>query len=252
MASVSRPEDTGPPQLFYSETEAKKYQESSRMSEIQTKLSQRAVELLALPDDGQPRFILDIGCGTALSGEVLQDEGHYWVGMDISRHMLNVAVDRELDGDYVQSDMGEGVPFRPGTFDGAISISALQWLCNADTKDQIPQKRLKVFFDSLYASLAIGTRAVFQFYPANPSQIEMITVAAMKCGFTTRLVVDFPNSAKAKKFYLCLYCGAQQNFEAPTALGVDDAVEGVDFIDRTRDKKKGKKKDKKPVKSREW
>jgi 18S rRNA (guanine1575-N7)-methyltransferase len=57
----------------------------------------------------------------------------------------------------------------------------------------------------------------------------MITIAAMKSGFTTRLVVDFPNSAKAKKFYLCLYCGHQPNIDTPNALGVDEAIEGIDF-----------------------
>jgi 18S rRNA (guanine1575-N7)-methyltransferase len=44
--------------------------------------------LLALPDD-YPAFILDIGCGSGLSGEVLSDNGHYWVGMDISQSMLS-------------------------------------------------------------------------------------------------------------------------------------------------------------------
>ncbi len=47
-----------------------------------------ALELLALPDD-YPGLILDIGCGSGLSGEVLSDNGHYWVGIDISQSMLS-------------------------------------------------------------------------------------------------------------------------------------------------------------------
>ena len=35
--------------------------------------------------------------------------------------------------------MGQGLPFRAGSFDGAISISALQWLCNADKKSNNPK-----------------------------------------------------------------------------------------------------------------
>ena len=31
-----------------------------------------------------------------------------------------VAVDREVEGDVVLSDIGEGVPFRAGTFDGVV------------------------------------------------------------------------------------------------------------------------------------
>ena len=50
-------------------------------------------------------------------------------------------------------------------------------------------------------------RAVFQFYPETPSQMEMITTAAMKCGFGGGCVIDYPNSTKASKCYLVLFAG---------------------------------------------
>lgn len=59
---------------------------------------QRALELLALPQDGTPRLLLDIGCGSGLSGEALTECGHNWVGLDISEAMLDVAVEREVRG----------------------------------------------------------------------------------------------------------------------------------------------------------
>jgi len=55
--------------------------------------------------------------------------------MDISRDMLNVAMERATEGDLYEMDMGHGLPFRPGVFDAAISISALQWLCVASKKE---------------------------------------------------------------------------------------------------------------------
>jgi 18S rRNA (guanine1575-N7)-methyltransferase len=45
--------------------------------------------------------------------------------------MLDVAAEREVEGDLCLHDLGHGLPIRPGTVDGAISISAVQWLCNA-------------------------------------------------------------------------------------------------------------------------
>ena len=93
-------------------------------------------------------------------------------------------------------------------------------LCNADSRSHIPQRRLKTFFGSLYQSLAKGARclfarnicpcstkafenvyalaqslaqltlshpvyrAIFQFYPETPQQMELITSAAMRCGFS--------------------------------------------------------------------
>lgn len=65
---------------------------STRMIEIQNDMSERAIELLALPDD-QPCFVLDIGCGSGLSGECLDEQGHYWIGIDISISMLSKSTD---------------------------------------------------------------------------------------------------------------------------------------------------------------
>lgn len=55
-------------------------------------MSERALELLNLPpvEEGGPKFLLDIGCGSGLSGEILEAAGHYWVGIDISTHMLGM------------------------------------------------------------------------------------------------------------------------------------------------------------------
>jgi len=64
--------------------------------------------------------------------------------------------------DFVQLDMGAGLPFQAAVFDGAISISAIQWLCHSNSKRDNPQKRLLKFFESLFACLSRSARAVFQ------------------------------------------------------------------------------------------
>lgn len=217
---MARPEHSGPPELFYNEQEASKYSSNSHIIAIQSEMSERALELLALPDD-LPCYLLDIGCGSGLSGEVLTDAGHHWIGVDVSEAMLRVAQeDREVVGDLILKDIGTGLPFRPGSFDGAISISAIQWLCHANSRDENPRRRLLRFFQSLYACLGRGTRAVFQFYPENADQSELITTQAMRAGFSGGLVVDFPNSAKAKKIYLVLMTGGMQ--QLPKALTAEN------------------------------
>ena len=75
MGKGERPEHAAPPEQNYNDTEASKYTTSSRVIEIQEKLTARALELLALPDDGIPKFILDVGCGSGLSGQVLSEQG---------------------------------------------------------------------------------------------------------------------------------------------------------------------------------
>lgn len=60
---------------------------STRVQQIQADMTYRALELLNLPPD-EPAFLLDIGCGSGLSGEILDEEGHIWVGCDIAPSML--------------------------------------------------------------------------------------------------------------------------------------------------------------------
>eukprot|EP01121_Diplochlamys_sp_Union-15-3_P009499 TRINITY_DN2592_c0_g2_i1.p1 TRINITY_DN2592_c0_g2~~TRINITY_DN2592_c0_g2_i1.p1 ORF type:complete len:302 (+),score=65.98 TRINITY_DN2592_c0_g2_i1:50-907(+) len=223
---MSRPEHTAPPEIFYNEKESKKYTYNSHMIDVQNKLASRCLELLNLPFDSGPKFILDLGCGSGLSGQVLEENGHFWVGLDISKAMLDICADREVEGDIFQWDMGHGLSFRPGVFDAAISVSALQWLCNADTVYNIPIKRITKFFQSLYSCLARGARAVFQVYPEDPKQMELLTSCAMKAGFTGGLVVDYPHSTRAKKYYLCLFAGVLPNQKQPELPPALTGMEG--------------------------
>lgn len=260
---ASRPERVAPPEIFYDDTEARKYTSSSRIIDIQASLSERALELLALPEDGVPKLLLDIGCGSGLSGETLSEEGHQWIGLDISPSMLNIALEREVEGDLLLSDMGQGLGLRPGVIDGAISISAVQWLCNADRSSHNPRLRLKAFFTSLYRCLANGAKAVFQVYPENVDQRELILNAAMHAGFSGGIVVDFPHSSKKRKEFLVLGCG-QLSTKASLSKGKtedeemlsdeeseDEENQTVRLSDRHRPFKK-QRKNNKSSKGKEW
>ncbi|KAF9212707.1 hypothetical protein BGZ81_005776 [Podila clonocystis] len=255
---MSRPEHQAPPEIVYGGDEAAKYTGNSRIAAIQAEMAARAVELLNLPE-GYPGYILDVGCGSGLSGEVLDEEGHVWVGFDIAPAMLEVALEQEATGDLFLQDAGQGMAFRPGTFDGCISISVLQWLCNADKTSHHPKARLTRFFSTLYSSLRRGARAIFQFYPENDDQVQLIMGCAVRCGFEGGLVVDYPNSKKAKKFYLCLFAGQEVNGvkqQLPAALGEDEEGEpnetGVQYTSKKRNDSRIRSNKRKPSKDKNW
>ncbi|EAN85418.1 hypothetical protein, conserved [Trypanosoma cruzi] len=268
----SRPEFENPPDVLYNKTGATRYTSSTRVQTVQRAMTLRALELLGIPS-GRQALLLDIGCGSGISGDVIREVGHTWIGVDISKDMLMLAKeleekeesevgkeedshsdgqdglkecggcnpgndlknvkwglitesddddkDEDEDGneentgtmtgpsmvEVLRGDMGQGLPFRPGSFDGAVSISAVQWLCQSDCRGHVPQRRLRALFQSLYNALHRGAKAALQFYPSNVEQVHMITRAAMLCGFTGGVVVDFPHSAKAKKHYLVIQAG---------------------------------------------
>eukprot|EP00980_Cylindrotheca_fusiformis_P026065 scaffold15305_cov126-Cylindrotheca_fusiformis.AAC.3 len=275
---MSRPELTGHASLFYNEKEARKYNSSSRMVNVQREITLRAIELLLLPPD-QASFVLDIGCGSGLSGQVLEELGHVWVGCDISRDMLRVARERMEDsfsdgdgdmnqddketdeeddakqstGDLLHHDMGTGLPFRPATFDACISISALQWLCYSNSASQNPKRRLLRFFSHLYAILKKSARAVLQFYPETAEQAVLISECATAVGFGGGVVVDYPNSAKAKKHYLVLSCDRTSRQQMPTSLSGAEEPSHVHVSAASRGHKKERPiRKRKGVKTKEW
>lgn len=216
-------------------------------------MATRALELLSLPaDDSTSRLILDLGCGSGISSQVISQAGHNWIGMDISESMIRVAKEdldaaceskdmeqddeEENDSDYDEEeederephlsdllvhDMGNGVCFRPGTFDGCISISALQWLFHSNRSYENPKKRLTRLFVTLHSALTRSARAVFQFFPSNADQIDLALACASKAGFSGGVVVDYPNSTKAKKYYLCLMTGGN-GIAAPMPKGLTE------------------------------
>lgn len=250
--SAPPPPPTSSADVHYDDVEARKYTTSSRIQNIQASMTQRALELLDLPG---PSLILDVGCGSGLSGEILSavppDEGgpHAWIGMDVSASMLDVALQRDVEGDLLLADIGQGVPFRAGAFDAAVSISAIQWLCNAESSETSPAQRLARFFGGLYQSLKRGGRAVCQFYPKNDAQRQMITAAAVKAGFGAGLLEDDPET-KNVKVYLVLTVGG----DATGGRDITSVVEGMDGVDVQDSRKRGTKGGKGEIKkgSKAW
>lgn len=137
------------------------------------------------------------------------------------------------------------------------SISVIQWLFNAETSHPTssPPHRLMRFFTTLHSALRNPSRAVLQFYPTSDDQIQLVTSIAQKAGFGGGIVVDFPNSKKARKVFLCLFVGGGGAQQVPKGLEGDE-VDGESRARYERRREKVSKRDKngrrKSIKAKDW
>jgi 18S rRNA (guanine1575-N7)-methyltransferase len=205
---------------------------------IQQSLTHRALELLDL-DSRIPRFVLDIGCGSSISGSVILESGHFSCGVDIAHEMLLRALERippESPNSLARVDVGLGLPFRPGVFNVAVGIDVLQWLFHNYPGDAPVQKRLRAFFESLHGCLQCGGKAVFNFAPRDADQAEMLSIVTTRCGFGGGIKIDAPDSPRARIAWLLLEVGGV----SPDGVDEQFAAAGCTVVPALHHKARGK------------
>jgi 18S rRNA (guanine1575-N7)-methyltransferase len=86
---------------------------------------------------------------------------------------------------------------------------------------------------------------VLQFYPETEGQSATVMAEAKKAGFGGGIVVDYPESKKARKYYLCLVAGSTNASTFSTPVGLQEETDQK--IKRRKDRK-----DKKPETRKEF
>ena len=221
-ASLDKPENDLPDSTTAADThydvkEAARYTERNAL--LQHELASSCLDLLTsrAGEALQSRLLLDLGCGSGLSAASIEAAGHTWVGVDVAREMLLLAAGARggagatlsnrgppLDahthdhasapgarcGGLIQGDMAS-LPLRSRAFfDGAISVSTLQWLCEgrgAGGKGGIDGGggsgervgALKRFFGRLRLTLKDDACAVFQWYPTPAQALQALQVTCV-------------------------------------------------------------------------
>ncbi len=186
VKNKNRPEDKTNAEEYF-EKYGEDYAKSNAIRNIQHKITLRAIELAQWPKGAR---ILDLGCGSGFSMEVLDSKGYKSVGIDISDKMLQFA--KESGFDVRKADARE-LPFEDESFDGILSISMLQWLGKKDVE--------KVALEC-YRVLKQGGTGIIQFYPRSEDEMIRVGRAFVKAGFTGEFAIDNPKNARKRKIYL--------------------------------------------------
>ena len=85
-------------------------------------------EILSRVDFQDSKEIVDIGCGTGSFLGLIQsllENGHSFVGIDLSHEMIKIAHAKHPDIDFVVAD-SDNLPLREGYFDRILSVTHLQ------------------------------------------------------------------------------------------------------------------------------
>lgn len=122
--------------------------------------------------------------------------------------MLDAALECDIEGDLVLSDIGHGLAVHQGCIGGGIRVSILESLCNADRSSHHPRERFRFFIASLYACLAVGAKAVLQVYVENDDHMDMIKSAALQVEFSRIVWKITPRAQGQRKRFLVLSTGA--------------------------------------------
>ena len=132
---------------------------------------------------------IDIGCGLGFSSDMLLADGYVVAGVDIILEMLLRTRDRDLVEPWLAAaattpsrHRRRTCPFRPGSFDLAFSVAALQWLPTADVKSALARAVAEVVSPS--------GRLGFHLFPKSKADAIELGTMLKDAGFEGGIQID--------------------------------------------------------------
>ena len=183
---------------FFGE-KAREYEENKNLKKLQIETVHRALDLL---EDNNPNIniekLLDIGCGTGWSMEIMKERGYTDIqGVDISEDMLAFA--REKEFEVQQADIRERLPFIDEEFRSIIAISVMNFVEEGCKSENEIEQRYKHVADEIFRILKPGGRAVLQHFK-KPKNVEELMLTQFRHKFTGGVIIDDENLRKEKRF----------------------------------------------------
>ncbi len=195
--STNRPEDLGQSAFEYYESGlGRAHVETGAVRRVQRELALRALMHAQIPLNEK---VLDAGCGSGFSLEVLKEAGYKPEGFDISPALVALSAKKGFKAK--EGDLRK-IPFSDGSFGAMISISAIQWLLQGSEieKRENMKKCAKEFFRVLKPS----GKAAIQFYPKTEGDLMLAGTAFKNAGLKTTIITENENNPKKRRFFLVL------------------------------------------------
>jgi len=198
----------------YLGAKAEEYNELQWMERNQKKTTLECVEYLFDQKLGSTDIkdfsnylILDLGCGTGFSTEVLVDLGFNVIAIDLLMDMLEKAYHKkELFSDInvlelILANM-VNLPFKPSIFHYIISVSAYNFITYKKITQSEIKKTLDYTANYLNKCLKKNGRIVIEFYPHSQEELDLFVSSFTGNKFHGYFIKNNPHQKGGKTFLL--------------------------------------------------
>ncbi|MHA1291959.1 MAG: class I SAM-dependent methyltransferase [Promethearchaeota archaeon] len=151
-------------------------------------------------------LILDLGCGTGFSSDILIEYNYKVIGIDILIDMLRLAYKKKKEYHYknlelILADI-KYLPIRSLSVNHVISISAYNFIINDSQSSEVKEKIMSNTAKYLNKILKKNGRIVIEFYPKNTNELEAFTKSFINNGFKGYMIKSKPNQKSGQIFIL--------------------------------------------------
>ncbi len=156
---------------------------------------------------GDSHLILDLGCGTGFSSEILIENGFRVIGIDILNDMLSKAKEKKRNFkeykelEYLLADINF-LPIRFASVDYIISISSYNFILYGKENNGEKAKLLHDTAKYLSKILKSRGRIIIEFYPKDDNELKMFNNSFTNNGFEGFMVKNNPKQKSGQTFLL--------------------------------------------------
>ncbi|MFX1389382.1 MAG: class I SAM-dependent methyltransferase [Promethearchaeota archaeon] len=201
----------------YLEDKALEYDTSKWMERNQKRTTQFAIQHLfnntleSIDNNDSKKhkdgLVLDLGCGTGYSSEILIENGFNVVAIDILYDMLSKVKEKKKNINYyknlelILADINF-LPIRVKSIDHIFSISSYNFITHGLEKFGEKAKLLNDTAGYLNNILKQNGRIIIEFYPKDNQELKMFSKSFINNGFEGFMVKKNPNQKSGKTFLL--------------------------------------------------
>lgn len=156
---------------------------------------------------GDSFLILDLGCGTGFSSEILIQNGFKVIGIDILADMLLKAKEKKKISEtykkleLILADINY-LPIKGNSIDHIISISSYNFIIHGLENYGEKVKLLNDTAKYLNKILKNKGRVVIEFYPKDDKELKIFNKSFINNGFEGFMVKNKPNQKSGQTFLL--------------------------------------------------